>query len=289
MFGSKTSKDVINPGFVRFSGTDSYITSAPLEQSVNAAVALSRPLLVKGEPGTGKTVLAENVAQALGMPAPIRWQIKSTTKAADGLYIYDTVQRLHDSRFGEADVADIASYIRLGPLGRAFSVDEQVLLLIDEVDKADIEFPNDLLYELDLMSFDILETNEHVKAKHRPVVIITSNNEKELPDAFLRRCVFHYIDFPDKELMDRIVKVHYPEIEQRLLDDCITAFYTLRKVQGLRKKPSTSELLDWIAALQRSGVDTRKLGLQVPFLGTLIKNERDLEIVDAAASGRGRR
>ncbi len=164
-----------------------------------------------------------------------------------------------------------------------------MVLLIDEVDKADIEFPNDLLYELDLMSFDILETNEHIKARHRPVVIITSNNEKELPDAFLRRCVFHYIDFPDNELMDRIVKVHNPEIEQRLLDDCIAAFYTLRKVQGLRKRPSTSELLDWIAALQRSGVDTRKLGLQVPFLGTLIKNERDLEVVAAAASGRGRR
>jgi len=288
MFGNKRSKDVVNPGFVRFSGTDSYITSAPLEQAVNASVALGRPLLVKGEPGTGKTVLAESVAAALSLPL-LRWQVKSTTKAADGLYVYDTVQRLHDSRFGEANVSDIARYIRLGPLGQAFKSEQQVVLLIDEVDKADIEFPNDLLYELDLMSFDVIETGEHVQALHRPVMIITSNNEKELPDAFLRRCVFHYIEFPDRELMERIVRVHYPEIEARLLEECIVAFYTLRKVDGLRKKPSTSELLDWIAALRRSGVDTGKLGLQVPFLGTLIKNERDQELVAAAATGRGRR
>jgi MoxR-like ATPase len=285
MFGKK-SKEVLDPSFTRFTGTDKYITSPPLEQAVNASVALGRPLLVKGEPGTGKTVLAEHVAQALELRM-IRWQIKSTTKAADGLYIYDTVQRLHDSRFGDADVSDIGRYIKLGPLGEAFKSEQQVVLLIDEVDKADIEFPNDLLYELDLMSFDILETSEHVEAVHRPVVVITSNNEKELPDAFLRRCVFHYIDFPDKELMARIVRVHYPKIESRLLEDCIAAFYALRDVQGLRKKPSTSELLDWIAALRRSGVDTTKLGLQVPFLGTLIKNERDLELV-AAAVGRRR-
>ena len=286
MFGRKKGPEVIDPGFSRFTGTDQYITSAPLEQAVNASIALARPLLVKGEPGTGKTVLAEQVALALDQRL-IRWQIKSTSRAADGLYVYDTVQRLHDSRFGDADVGDIARYIRLGPLGQSFKSDQQVVLLIDEVDKADIEFPNDLLYELDMMSFDILETSEHVQARLRPIVIITSNNEKELPDAFLRRCVFHYIEFPDRELMGRIVKVHFPDIEQRLLDDCITSFYALRDVHGLRKRPSTSELLDWIAALRRAGVDTRKLGLQVPFLGTLIKNERDLGLV-AAAAGRRR-
>ena len=285
MFGKKKKPQPPNE-FVCFTGTDQYITSAPLEQAVNASIALARPLLVKGEPGTGKTVLAEHVAQALGLRL-IRWQVKSTTRAADGLYIYDTVQRLHDSRFDDADVSDIARYIKLGPVGEAFRSEQQVVLLIDEVDKADIEFPNDLLYELDMMSFDILETGEHVEATHRPVVVITSNNEKELPDAFLRRCVFHYIEFPDRELMDRIVRVHFPDIEDRLLADCAASFFALRDVRGLRKRPSTSELLDWIAALQRSGVDTRKLGLQVPFLGTLIKNERDLDLV-MAASGRRR-
>jgi MoxR-like ATPase len=286
MLGKK-GKEIYAEGFVRFTGTDHYITSPPLEQAVNASVALGRPLLVKGEPGTGKTVLAEHVAQALGLDL-IRWQIKSTTRAADGLYVYDTVQRLHDSRFGDADVGDIARYIKLGPLGRAFKSEQQVVLLIDEIDKADIEFPNDLLYELDLMSFDILETGEHLEAVHRPIVVITSNNEKELPDAFLRRCVFHYIDFPDRELMERIVRVHFPAIEDRLLADCIATFFALRDVPGLRKRPSTSELLDWIAALRRAGVDTSKMGLQVPFLGTLIKNERDLELV-ATAAGRRRR
>lgn len=278
---------VINPGFRRFGGTRSYITSPPLEQAVNAAIALSRPLLIKGEPGTGKTVLAQHVAQVLGMRL-LRWQIKSTTRAADGLYVYDTVQRLHDSRFGDANVSDIRRYIRLGPLGEAFRSPDQVVLLIDEVDKADIEFPNDLLHELDIMSFDIVETGERVNATHRPIVVITSNNEKELPDAFLRRCVFHYIDFPDAALMARIVNVHYPEIERQLLDDCIATFYTLRDVPGLRKRPSTSELIDWIAALRSSGIDTSRLVLQLPFLGTLIKNERDLELV-AAATGKRRR
>jgi MoxR-like ATPase len=285
MFGKK-KPPILSPDFNRFAGTEGYITSPPLEQAVNASVALGRPLLVKGEPGTGKTVLAEHVALALEMPL-LRWQVKSTSKATDGLYVYDTVQRLHDSRFGDADVSDIGRYIKLGPLGRAFKAAEQTVLLIDEIDKADIEFPNDLLYELDMMSFDVIETGEHVEAAHRPVVVITSNNEKELPDAFLRRCVFHYIDFPDRELMGRIVRVHFPDIEDRLLADCIAAFYQLRDVPGLRKKPSTSELLDWIAALRRSGIDTAKLALQVPFLGTLIKNERDLELI-AAAAGRRR-
>jgi MoxR-like ATPase len=286
MFG-KRKPPGLDPDFARFRGTDRYITSPALEQAVNASVALGRPLLVKGEPGTGKTVLAEHVAEGLGLPL-LRWQVKSTSKAADGLYVYDTVQRLHDSRFGDADVSDIGRYIKLGPLGKAFKSEQQTVLLIDEIDKADIEFPNDLLYELDLMVFDILETGEHVEARHRPIVVITSNNEKELPDAFLRRCVFHYIDFPERELMERIVRVHFADIEDRLLADCIVSFYALRDVQGLRKRPSTSELLDWIAALQRSGVDTAKLGLQVPFLGTLIKNERDLELVAAAAAGRRR-
>jgi len=286
-FGKKGGPRATTPGFELFSGTDRYITSPPLEQAVNAAVALGRPLLVKGEPGTGKTMLAEEVARGLDKRL-LRWQIKSTTRAADGLYIYDTVQRLHDSRFGDGDVADISHYIRFGPLGEAFQAEQQVVLLIDEVDKADLEFPNDLLYELDMMSFDILETSEHVEAKVRPIVVITSNNEKELPDAFLRRCVFHYIEFPDRELMERIVRVHHPDLEQRLLDDCIASFYALREVQRLRKKPSTSELIDWIAALRASGVDTRKMGLQVPFLGALIKNERDLELIDAVASGKRR-
>ncbi len=285
MFGRKKGPEVMDPGFSRFTGTDQYITSAPLEQAVNASIALARPLLVKGEPGTGKTMLAEQVARALQMRL-IRWQIKSTSRAADGLYIYDTVQRLHDSRFDDADVSDIGAYIRLGPLGDSFKSADQVVLLIDEVDKADIEFPNDLLYELDMMSFDILETSEHVEAIHRPIMVITSNNEKELPDAFLRRCVFHYIDFPGKEMMEEIIRVHFPDIEQRMLDDCVASFYALREVNGLRKKPSTSELLDWIAALRRAGVDTRKLGLQVPFLGTLVKNERDLGLVQAAAGRR---
>jgi MoxR-like ATPase len=274
--------------FLRFQGTDGYITSAPLEQAVNAAIALQRPLLIKGEPGTGKTVLAEHVARALGL-ALLRWHIKSTTRAIDGLYVYDTVQRLHDSRFGDTDVSEIGKYIRLGPLGLAFSATKQQVLLIDEVDKADIEFPNDLLHELDQMSFHIPETQEQVTARHRPVVVITSNNEKELPDAFLRRCVFHYIDFPDEPLMKQIVRVHFPRIEDRVLDDCIARFYELRAVAGIRKRPSTSELLDWIAALRQAGVDTTQMALKVPFLGTLIKNERDLELIAVAAGASRRR
>ena len=271
--------------FKRFTGTPDYITSDALEQSVNAAVALGRPLLVKGEPGTGKTMLAAEVAKGLGLDL-IRWQVKSTTRAADGLYVYDTVQRLHDSRFDASNVSNIAQYIKLGPVGQAFESMEQRVLLIDEIDKADIEFPNDLLHELDMMSFDILETGRQVTAKHRPIVIITSNNEKELPDAFLRRCVFHYIDFPDRSLMNEIVKVHFPDLSDRLLEDCMATFFALRSTAGLRKRPSTSELLDWIAALRRSGVPTDQMALQVPFLGTLIKNERDLELITAATGRR---
>jgi len=284
MFGMRKG-EVYSPGFVKFTGTAEYITSAPLEQAVNAAIALGRPLLIKGEPGTGKTVLAEHVAAALGLRL-LRWQVKSTSRAQDGLYVYDTVQRLHDSRFGDANVSDIARYIRLGPVGLAFKSPDQVVLLLDEIDKADIEFPNDLLYELDLMSFDVIETGEHVQATRRPIVLITSNNEKELPDAFLRRCVFHYIEFPDQELMQRIVRVHFPDIRDRLLADCIATFYALREVAGLRKRPSTSELIDWIAALGRAGVDTGELGARLPFLGTLIKNERDLELVRTAGGRR---
>jgi MoxR-like ATPase len=258
--------EIFNPGFAKFTGTAQYITSPALEQAVNAAIALGRPLLIKGEPGTGKTVLAEHVAAALALRL-LRWQVKSTSRAQDGLYVYDTVQRLHDSRFGDADVSDIRRYIRLGPVGQAFKSPQQVVLLLDEIDKADIEFPNDLLYELDLMSFDVIETGEHVQAVHRPIVLITSNNEKELPDAFLRRCVFHYIEFPDQELMGRIVRVHFPDIKHRLLDDCLATFYALREVAGLRKRPSTSELIDWIAALGHAGVDTSELGAKLPFLG----------------------
>lgn len=275
----------INDDFLRFRGTEKYITSTPLEHAVNAAIALERPLLIKGEPGTGKTVLAQHIADAISLRM-VRWQIKSTTRAADGLYVYDTVQRLHDSRFGDSDVSDIRRYIRLGPLGESFKTEDQVVLLIDEIDKADIEFPNDLLHELDQMSFDIIETGDHVTAKQRPILVITSNNEKELPDAFLRRCVFHYIDFPDEDLMKQIVRVHYPDIADKVMADCVARFFELRNVAGLRKRPSTSELLDWIAALRHAGVDTAKMALQVPFLGTLMKNEQDIEMINAVAGRR---
>jgi MoxR-like ATPase len=268
----------MSDAFNKFQGTTTYIASDALQQAVNVAFALEKPLLLRGEPGTGKTVLAENAAAALGMPL-IRWHVKSTTKARDGLYVYDTVARLHDSRFGDADVKDIGAYIKLGPLGRALSSDKRVVLLIDEVDKADIEFPNDLLTEIDEMKFFIDETGKEVVAKERPFVIITSNNEKELPDAFLRRCIFHYIEFPDTELMTKIVRVHHPDIEDKVLDQCLDLFFQLREVPRIRKRPSTSELIDWICALRKAGVDLGKVGGGIPFLGTLLKNEQDILVV----------
>jgi len=256
-----------------------YIADPQLRNIVNVSIALGRPLLVKGEPGTGKTLLAHAISEALGKRLII-WNIKSTTEAIDGCYMYDTVQRLNDSRFGSEDrnVDNIKDYISLGPLGEAFESDEQVVLLIDEIDKADIEFPNDLLQELDVMEFYIKETKEFVKAKTRPIVIITSNNEKELPDAFLRRCVFHWIEFPSKEFMGEICNLHYPNLKQNLLDQCLQHFYLLRTITKLRKMPSTSELLDWIGVLLKSGISIEELKKGIPFLGVLLKKEKDLEI-----------
>ncbi|HEX3475653.1 MAG TPA: MoxR family ATPase [Kofleriaceae bacterium] len=269
--------------FDQFQGTASYIASDELRHAVNVAVALARPLLVRGEPGTGKTLLAENLAGALHLPL-IRWHVKSTTKAKDGLYVYDTVARLHDSRFGNAaDVRDIARYIKLGPLGEALAAPSRVVLLIDEIDKADLEFPNDLLHELDAMRFRIEETGREIAAAERPIVVITSNNEKELPDAFLRRCVFHYIQFPNRELMSEIVRVHHPDITDRVLDNALEVFFGLRATPRLRKKPSTSELIDWICALKKAGVDLARVSGGIPFLGTLLKTEQDVETVTKRA------
>jgi len=262
-----------------YAGTRTYIASPELMDSVNVAIALSRPLLVKGEPGTGKTLLAHSIAENLKKEMVV-WNIKSTTKARDGLYVYDTVQRLNDARFGEGDVSDIKKYIKLGKLGRAFTTDEQVVLLIDEIDKADLEFPNDLLNEMDVMTFHIPETDETITAKHRPIVIITSNAEKELPDAFLRRCVFHYKEFPDEALMIDIIRVHYPDIEEGLLAAVLKKFYWIRTLDSLRKKPSTSELVDWVRALIVGGVSPEKVEETMPFLGALLKKREDYAVLE---------
>lgn len=261
-----------------FRGSDKYVVTNELMNAVNVSIALEKPLLIKGEPGTGKTMLAEAIADALDMELII-WGIKSTTKAQEGLYVYDTVQRLYDSQFGEGNVGDISQYIKLGKLGEAFTSDKQVVLLIDEIDKADLEFPNDLLWELDKMEFYINETKETVKTKYRPIVIITSNAEKELPDAFLRRCIFHYIEFPNKEKMEEIVKVHFGDIERKLSKKALEAFYELRGMDDLQKKPSTSELLDWIQALMISGVDINNLKKEMPFVGVLLKKNQDIDVM----------
>jgi MoxR-like ATPase len=272
----------------RFTGTESYVATEDLTVAVNAAMVLERPLLVKGEPGTGKTVLAEEIAKAVGAPL-LTWHIKSTTKAQQGLYEYDAVSRLRDSQLGDPRVSDIRNYIKRGKLWDAFAADERPVLLIDEIDKADIEFPNDLLLELDRMEFHVYETGETVKARRRPIVVITSNNEKELPDAFLRRCFFHYIRFPDADTMGRIVEVHYPGIKRRLIEEALRIFFQVREVPGLKKKPSTSELLDWLKLLLSEDIgpeqlrerDTRKL--IPPLHGALLKNEQDVSLFEKLA------
>ena len=269
---------------MKFEGTESYVATEDLRVAVNAAVTLERPLLVKGEPGTGKTELARQVAQALGLPL-IEWSVKSTTRAAQGLYEYDAVSRLRDSQLGDARVHDIANYIRPGKLWEAFESPTRAVLLIDEIDKADIEFPNDLLQELDRMEFHVYETGQTVRTQHRPVIIITSNNEKELPDAFLRRCFFHYIRFPDPETMKRIVEVHHPGIKDRLLTEALTRFYEIREMQGLKKKPSTSEILDWLKLLLAEDLapeDLRRDASEtLPKLhGALLKNEQDVQLFE---------
>ncbi len=275
--------------FNQFTGTADYLASPELRDSVNVAIALEKPLLIKGEPGTGKTRLAEAIAQELETQLLI-WNVKSTSKARDGLYVYDTVQRLNDARFGDNDISDIRQYIKFGPMGESFRQDKRVVLLIDEIDKADMEFPNDLLHELDRMSFLVDETGETVAADQRPIVVVTSNNEKELPDAFLRRCVFHYIAFPDEELMADIVKVHHPDLEEELLRQVLIAFYWLREQTEVRKRPSTSELIDWIAALRRAGISKASMEEKLPFLGVLLKREQDLEsVIQRAAHAGGRR
>ncbi len=273
---------------MQFTGTENYVATADLQMAVNAAVVLQRPLLIKGEPGTGKTMLAEEVAHALGMPL-ISWHIKSTTKAQQGLYEYDAVSRLRDSQLGDDKVHDINNYIKRGKLWDAFTSQERVVLLIDEVDKADIEFPNDLLLEIDKMEFHVYETGERVVARHRPVVIITSNNEKELPDAFLRRCFFHFINFPDRGTMQQIVDVHYPGIKKELVDEALDIFFDVRKIPGLKKKPSTSELVDWLKLLMSDDIpDDILKGRDAtkaipPLYGALLKNEQDVHLLERLA------
>ncbi len=272
---------------MKFEGTQQYVATEDLQLAVNAAVTLQRPLLIKGEPGTGKTMLAEQVAEALQMPL-IQWHIKSTTRAQQGLYEYDAVSRLRDSQLGN-DVDDISQYITQGKLWQAFESPQQVVLLIDEIDKADIEFPNDLLLELDRMEFHVYETGESIKATHRPVIIITSNNEKELPDAFLRRCFFHFIKFPDKKTMSQIIKVHYPDIQPRLVQDAMEIFFEVREVPGLKKRPSTSELIDWLKLLMSDDIPDEILQQRdqskaiPPLYGALLKNEQDVHLLERLA------
>jgi MoxR-like ATPase len=273
---------------MRFEGTTDYVATEDLRIAVNAAITLERPLLVKGEPGTGKTVLAREIAGALGLPL-IEWHVKSTTKAAQGLYEYDAVSRLRDGQIGDERVKDIRNYIKRGKLWEAFTADERPVLLIDEIDKADIEFPNDLLLEIDRMEFHVYETGETIKARRRPVVIITSNNEKELPDAFLRRCFFHYIRFPDAETMQAIVDVHFPGLKKQMLEEALRIFFTVREVPGLKKKPSTSELLDWIKLLLNEDIDETTLRQSdprkviPPLAGALLKNEQDVHLFERLA------
>jgi MoxR-like ATPase len=273
---------------MRFSGTESYVATEDLMVAVNAAITLERPLLVKGEPGTGKTVLAHEIAASLKMPL-LTWHIKSTTKAQHGLYEYDAVSRLRDSQLGDAKVKDIANYIKPGKLWQAFIAEKRHVLLIDEIDKADIEFPNDLLLELDRMEFFVFETGETIKAAQRPVVIITSNNEKELPDAFLRRCFFHYIRFPDRETMERIVAVHFPDVKKNLVREALNVFFEVREVPGLKKRPSTSELLDWIKLLMADDIPLEALKAKdvktavPPLYGALLKNEQDVHMLERLA------
>jgi MoxR-like ATPase len=273
---------------MRFEGSSSYVATDDLKVAVNAAIRLERPLLVKGEPGTGKTVLAEEIARGLGLPL-LQWHIKSTTKAVQGLYEYDAVTRLRDSQLGDERVKDVRNYIKRGKLWEAFAHEGKCVLLIDEIDKADIEFPNDLLQELDRMEFYVYETNETIKARQRPIVIITSNNEKELPDAFLRRCFFHYIKFPDEATMSQIVDVHFPDVKKRLINDAMKIFYDMRKAPGLKKKPSTSELLDWIKLLVTDDIDLDTVRqkdptkLIPPLHGALLKNEQDVQLFERLA------
>lgn len=273
---------------MKFKGTERYVATDELSLAVNAAATLQRPLLIKGEPGTGKTMLAEEVAESMGMRL-IQWHIKSTTKAQQGLYEYDAVSRLRDSQLGDDRVYDIGNYIKKGKLWEAFDADEQVVLLIDEIDKADIEFPNDLLVEIDKMEFFVYETGETVKAKHRPIVIITSNNEKELPDAFLRRCFFHFIKFPDRDTMKQIIDVHFPNITKTLVDTALEVFFEVRDVPGLKKKPSTSELIDWLKLLLADDVPPEALREKQgssaipPLYGALVKNEQDVQLLERLA------